>query len=73
MFDVDSYSFFGPVIYDGEKYEKLDAEDLAGEPIDQLITNGWIASIQHHFLTAAVPADKTARKYTGTFDGRNTR
>ena len=24
MFDVDSYSFTGPVVYDGDKYEKLD-------------------------------------------------
>ena len=72
MFDVDSYSFFGPVIYDGEKYEKLDAEDLAQEPVDQQILNGWIASIQHHFLTAAVPPSSVARKYTAAYDGRNT-
>ena len=28
MFDVDSYSYNGPVFYDGEKYEKLDPEEL---------------------------------------------
>jgi len=72
MFDVDSYSFVGPVIYDGEKYEKLNAEDLAEEPVDLLITGGWIASIQHHFLAAAVPSADVERKYTSTFDGSNT-
>ena len=72
MFDVDSYSFVGPVIYDGEKYEKLDADDLIEEPFEQLINNGWIASIQHHFLAAAVPSVDTTRKYTGTYDGNNT-
>jgi len=72
MFDVDSYSFVGPVVYDGKKYDKLDADDLREEPLDQLITGGWIASIQHHFLAAAVPAAEPARKYTGTYDGTNT-
>ncbi len=28
MFDVDSYSFAGPIIYDGEKSEKLKRDDL---------------------------------------------
>jgi len=72
MFDVDSYSFVGPVVYDGEKYEKLEADDLVEEPFDQLITGGWIASIQHHFLTAAVPSADAERKYTSTYDGKNT-
>ncbi len=72
MFDVDSYSFVGPVVYDGEKYEKLDANDLLEEPLDQLITGGWIASIQHHFLVAIVPSAEPTRKYTGTYDGTNT-
>jgi len=72
MFDVDSYSFIGPVVYDGEKYEKIDADDLRDEPLEQLITGGWIASIQHHFLAAIVPSAEPMRKYTGTYDGNNT-
>ena len=55
MFNVDTYSFFGPVVYDGEKYEKLDPEDLADDPLNLTVAGGWIASIEHHFLTAAVP------------------
>lgn len=54
-FDVESYSFTGPVAYDGDKYEKLDVEDLAREPFRQKVAGGWIAAIQHHFLAAAVP------------------
>jgi YidC/Oxa1 family membrane protein insertase len=56
MTDVDSYSFIGPVFYDGRKYEKLDAEDIATEPVTAAVAGGWIASIQHHFLAAVVPA-----------------
>ena len=52
---VESYSFTGPVLYDGDEYEKLDVEDLIQEPIDQTLSGGWLASIQHHFLAAAVP------------------
>jgi len=59
--DVDTYSYRGPVIYDGEKYEKLDLGDLPTEPLEQKVTGGWIASIQHHFLVAAIPpTDRTA-------------
>jgi YidC/Oxa1 family membrane protein insertase len=53
--DVDSYSFQGPVIFNGEKYEKLDVGDLVGEPVQFTSGSGWVASIQHHFLAAAVP------------------
>jgi len=52
---VDSYSFTGPVLYDGDQYEKLDVEDLIEEPIAQRLTGGWFAAIQHHFLAAIVP------------------
>ena len=71
MFDVDTYSFNGPVVYDGEAYEKLDVEDLAEEPFQQTISNGWLAAIEHHFLAAAVPGGEGASQYTANFDGSN--
>ena len=56
MFDVDSYSFDGPVLYDGERSEKLDREDLMSDgPQTLQATDGWLAFIQHHFLSAIVP------------------
>ncbi len=58
--DVDSYSFVGPVIYTGEKYEKLDVGDLVTEPVQFNTASGWVASIQHHFLAAAIPGDGQA-------------
>ncbi len=67
-FDVDSYSFTGPVAYDGKKYEKLDVEDLAREPFRQQVAKGWIASIQHHFLAAAVPPAADTWNYDVTVD-----
>jgi len=71
MFNVDSYSFDGPVVFDGDSYEKLDVEDLEEEPLNGNYTNGWIAAIQHHFLSAAVPQGDEPVAYSGVFDGRN--
>ena len=71
MFDVDSYSFVGPVAYDGDSYEKLDVEDLQKEPLDQTVENGWLASIQHHFLGAIVPPRDEPVSYRVTSDGRD--
>jgi YidC/Oxa1 family membrane protein insertase len=56
MFNVDSYSFDGPIIYDGEKSEKLKRDNLIDDGRYEFNSEqGWIASIQHHFLRAAVP------------------
>jgi YidC/Oxa1 family membrane protein insertase len=56
MFDVDSYSFDGPITYNGEKAEKLERDDLLQDgAIDFSTDDGWVAAIQHHFLSAVVP------------------
>jgi YidC/Oxa1 family membrane protein insertase len=60
---VASYSFRGPVLYDGDQYEKLDVEDLLTEPVNQTLAGGWLASIQHHFLAAAVPPAEDVVRY----------
>ncbi|MEE8093260.1 MAG: membrane protein insertase YidC [Gammaproteobacteria bacterium] len=60
---VASYSFRGPVLYDGDQYEKLDVEDLLAEPVNQTLAGGWLASIQHHFLAAAVPPAEDIVRY----------
>jgi YidC/Oxa1 family membrane protein insertase len=65
MFDVDSYSFHGPVVYDGDRSSKLDRDDLMSDgPFNLSATNGWIASIQHHFLSAVVPAAASEQRYS---------
>ena len=65
MFDVDSYSFSGPIVYNGEKSEKLAHDDLVDDgPVTFKATNGWIGSIQHHFLSAVIPQRDTERSYS---------
>jgi YidC/Oxa1 family membrane protein insertase len=67
-FDVDSYSFTGPVTYDGEKKQKLEVEELAERPFQQKLMKGWIASIQHHFVAAAVPPPDQEFSYDASVD-----
>jgi YidC/Oxa1 family membrane protein insertase len=55
MFDVESYAYRGPAIYDGKSYRKLDVTDEDDRQYAQNVTDGWIASMQHHFVSAAVP------------------
>lgn len=57
MFDVDSYSFDGPLTYDGDKSEKLKRGELLRKgPVRYETDDGWVAAIEHHFLRAIVPA-----------------
>jgi len=69
MVNVDSYSYQGPVVYDGEKYEKLDIGDLQKTRIEFTADNAWLASIEHHFLTAAVPAGRAQFTAGATAEG----
>ena len=65
MFDVDSYSFTGPIVYNGDKSEKLDRGDLLDDgPAEFTSQRGWFGSIQHHFLRAVVPTPGTEYKYS---------
>ncbi len=66
---VDSYSFRGPVLYDGDSYEKLDVDDIAVEPVTQIVTSGWLAGIEHHFVAAAVPPPEEAVSYQAGMRG----
>jgi len=69
-FSVDSYSFTGPVLYNGDQYKKLDVEDLAQTPITQTLPGGWFAAIQHHFLAAAVPPMGDDFRYDASMRGQ---
>ena len=70
MFDVDTYSFDGPIVYDGDKSEKLDRDDLLDDgPIQLASDNGWFGFIQHHFVSAAVPEAGTSHRYSVSLRG----
>jgi YidC/Oxa1 family membrane protein insertase len=73
MFDVDSYSFAGPIIYNGEKSEKLKHDDLTDDGAYKFkAQNGWLGAIQHHFLSALVPEPGTDQSYSVSVRGDRT-
>ena len=59
-------TFTGPALYtDQEKYQKISFEDIEkgkAKFVDKA-DNGWIAMVQHYFVSAWVPEEKLAREY----------
>jgi YidC/Oxa1 family membrane protein insertase len=54
-FNVASYAFHGPAIWNGTKYRKLDTTDAQDSHLAVEVRDGWVAALQHHFVSAIVP------------------
>jgi YidC/Oxa1 family membrane protein insertase len=54
-FDVGSYAFHGPAIYDGTKYRPLDPTSRDVSQLSLDVRDGWLAALQHHFVSAIIP------------------
>ena len=65
-------TFTGPAAYtDSEKFQKIDFESIADKDTDlpSQSNEGWIAMLQHYFLTAWVPQQESSRElYTRQLD-----
>ena len=64
MFNVESYAFHGPAIYDGTKYRKLDTTDAQDSHLSLEVRDGWLAALQHHFVSAVVPPRGAPWRFT---------
>src|SRR5258708_2738661 len=62
-FDVETYSFKGPAVYDGTKSKDLNVESDGDTKDSATITNGWMASLQHQFVAAVVPPPAQPYQY----------
>ncbi len=60
------YTYTGPAIYtQEEKYEKYSFDDIDDAQLSRDTVGGWIAMIQHYFLSAWIPpADEKTHLYT---------
>ncbi len=54
-FDVGSYAFHGPAIHDGTKYRPLDPTSHESSQLSLEVRDGWLAALQHYFVSAIVP------------------
>lgn len=65
-------TFTGPAVYtDEEKYQKIEFTDIADGDKDYptYSNDGWVAMVQHYFLTAWVPQEGVKRElYTSQLD-----
>ncbi len=62
-FDVETYSFKGPAVYDGTKSKDLNVESDSDSKYSAIISNGWLASLQHQFVAAVVPPANRPYQY----------
>jgi YidC/Oxa1 family membrane protein insertase len=70
MFKVESYANRGPAFYDGKKYRKLKIDNSEDAALAVDVTNGWIAGMQHHFVSAVVPDHTVPYHFTLQVNGR---
>lgn len=68
-------TFTGAAVYtDADKYQKVDFAHIAENKakFTKNADNGWLAIVQHYFVSAWVPKDKTPREfYMRKLDGAN--
>ncbi|WP_096086653.1 membrane protein insertase YidC [Agaribacterium haliotis] len=57
--------FLGPAITTADKnYAKFSFSDIADEPEKESIDGGWLAMVQHYFISAWVPNQETENTYS---------
>ena len=47
----------------GERYTKLSFSDLNDEPFSKRLPAGWVAILQHYFVSAWIPSQKASHDY----------
>ena len=72
MFKVESFAYRTPAIYDphGKKYQRLNIEKPEDQKLSQVVSDGWLAGLQHHFVSAMVPSPGQPYTYTLQARGR---
>lgn len=68
-------TFTGPAVYtEADKYQKVSFEDIAKDKakFTKMADNGWLAIVQHYFVSAWIPKDKTQHEfYMRKLEGAN--
>ena len=60
----ERFAAHGPAIWDGTKYRKLKITDEDDRHLNIQVRSGWIAALQHQFVTAVVPPLDVDYRYT---------
>jgi YidC/Oxa1 family membrane protein insertase len=63
-------AYLGMVVSSSEDpYEKDDFDDLRENPVNRSVTNGWLAFLQHYFLSAWIPEQGQPAQFQTTQRG----
>jgi YidC/Oxa1 family membrane protein insertase len=65
----ERFAAHGPAIWDGSKYRKLKITDEDDRHLNILVKSGWIAALQHQFVTAVVPPSGVEYHFTMNSQG----
>jgi YidC/Oxa1 family membrane protein insertase len=60
----ERFAAHGPAIWDGTKYRKLKITDDDDRHLNIQVKSGWIAALQHQFVTAVVPPQGVDYSFT---------
>jgi len=65
------YTYTGAAIYSpDEKYEKISFDDMRAAKLSRDVSGGWVAMLQHYFLSAWVPpGEQLQRFYSNVLSG----
>jgi YidC/Oxa1 family membrane protein insertase len=65
------YTYMGGAIYSPEdKYQKFSFDDMVEKPLSRDVTGGWVAMLQHYFVSAWIPpADIDQHFYSKVLPG----
>ncbi len=69
--NIDTYSYRGAVLYNGDHYKKLKLDELQKTPVSETLRGGWFAGIEHHFVAAVVPPLTENIRYEATAMGED--
>ncbi len=61
-------TYLGAAYWDSEKpYNKLDFDDMQEDPLNLTVTGGWLAMVQHYFVSAWIPDPQQRNHYSSVY------
>ncbi len=70
--DPSNFAYLGPVFSTEEDtYRKIYFDDLEEEPFKENSQGGWVALLEHYFLTAIIPSENEVSVFLGKKNNSN--
>jgi len=70
MFGGGAITYTGPAYYN-EKYIKVSFSNIEDETLNDRVKGGWVAMLQHYFVSAWIPAENQENAVYTIFDQKN--